>query len=55
MAQENTHHQMGQLYNYVVEKKLAEKAGDKDARAWFSQHLVDLSQSAWRTPSRSSR
>jgi hypothetical protein len=47
MAQENTnHYQMGQLYNYVVEKKLAEKAGYKDAKAWFSQHLVDLSQSA---------
>jgi hypothetical protein len=47
MAQEslNQHH-MGQLYNHVVKNKLAEAAGYKDARAWFSQHLVDLSQSA---------
>jgi hypothetical protein len=47
MAEESAnHHRMGQLYNYVVVKKLAEKDGYKDARAWFSQHLVDLSQSA---------
>jgi len=47
MAQENTnHHQMGQLHNFVVKKELAEKAGYKDAKAWFSQHLVDLSYSA---------
>ncbi len=47
MAQENTnHHHMGQLYNYVVNTKLAEKAGYKDSRAWFTQHLADLSQSA---------
>ncbi|HEX8705900.1 MAG TPA: hypothetical protein VF815_44100 [Myxococcaceae bacterium] len=47
MAQEhiNQHH-MGQLYNHVVKKELAEKAGFKDAKAWFSQHLVDLSYSA---------
>jgi hypothetical protein len=37
---------MEQLYNYVVAKKLAEKADYKDAKAWFSEHLVDLSQSA---------
>jgi len=47
MMEENTnHHRMGQYYNYVVEKKLAEKAGYKDARDYFSQHLADLSQSA---------
>jgi hypothetical protein len=47
MAQENTnHHHMGQLYNYVVNTKLAEAAGYKDARAWCSEHLVDLSQAA---------
>ena len=47
MAQESiNHHHMGQVYNHVVKKKLAEKAGFKDAKAWFSQHLVDLSYSA---------
>jgi len=45
MAEENVnHHQMGQLYNYVVLRKLAENAGYDDARAWFREHLVDLSQ-----------
>jgi hypothetical protein len=47
MGQENTnHHRMGLLYNHIVEKKLAEKAGYKDAKAYLSQHLADLSQSA---------
>jgi hypothetical protein len=47
MADESSnHHRMGQLYNYVVDNKLAEKAGYKDSRAWFTQHLADLSQSA---------
>jgi hypothetical protein len=47
MREENVNqHRMGQLYNYVVEKKLAEKAGYKDAKDYFSQHLADLSQSA---------
>jgi len=47
MAQESiNHHQMGQLYNYVKDKQLAQKANFKDARTWFSVHLVDLSQSA---------
>jgi hypothetical protein len=45
MAQEHiNHHQMGQLYNYVVDNKLPEKAGYEDAKAWFREHLVDLSQ-----------
>jgi hypothetical protein len=47
MAQEHiNHHQMGQLYNYVVDNKLPEKAGYKDAKAWFTEQLVDLSQAA---------
>jgi hypothetical protein len=47
MAQEHiNHHQMGQLFNYVKNKELAEKAGYKDAKTWFSVHLVDLSKSA---------
>jgi hypothetical protein len=50
MAQESiNHHHMGQLYNHVVKNKLAEKAGHKDAKAWFSQHLVDLSEATLRT------
>jgi hypothetical protein len=47
MREENVNqHRMGQLYNHVVDKKLAEKAGYKDAKDYFSQHLADLSQSA---------
>jgi hypothetical protein len=47
MGQENlNHHRMGQLYNFVVDKKLAEKAGYKDAKDFFTQRLVDLSQPA---------
>jgi hypothetical protein len=47
MAQESSnHYRMGQLYNYVVDKRLAEKAGFKDARDYFSQHLADLSQAS---------
>jgi hypothetical protein len=39
----NQHH-MGQLYNYTVDKELAQKAGYKDAKDYFRQHLADLSQ-----------
>src|SRR5204863_257991 len=47
MAQESlNHHRMGQIYNYIVENKLAENAGFKDARDYFTQKLADLSQSA---------
>ncbi len=47
MMEENCNqYRMGQLYNYVVEKRLAEKAGYKDARDYFTQRLADLSQSA---------
>jgi hypothetical protein len=47
MGQESLdHHRMGQLYNYTVENKLAEKAGYKDARDFFSQRLADLSQTS---------
>jgi hypothetical protein len=47
MGQENlNHHRMGQLYNFVVDKKLAEKAGYKDAKDFFTQRLADLSQPA---------
>jgi hypothetical protein len=47
MAEENlNHHRMGQLYNYVVEKKLAEKAGYKNAQDYFNKKLADLSQAS---------
>ncbi len=44
MAAENVnHYRMGQLYSYVVDKELAQKAGFKDAPDYFRQHLADLS------------
>ena len=47
MGEENiNHHRMGVLYNYVVDKMLAEVAGYKDARDYFNQNLKDLSQAA---------
>jgi hypothetical protein len=50
MAKESlNHHRMGQLYNFTVEKKLAQKAGYKDAKDFFSQRLVDLSQATLTT------
>jgi len=47
MKEENSNqHRMGQLYNYVVKNKLAQNAGYKDARDYFSKNLADLSQAA---------
>jgi len=47
MAQESiNHHRMGRVYNHIVDKRLAEKAGYKDAREYFSKHLADLSQTS---------
>lgn len=43
------HYRMGQLYNHVVKKKLAEKAGYKNAQDYFSKQLADLSQSSLTT------
>jgi hypothetical protein len=37
---------MGQFYNYVVDKKLAENANYKDAKDYFTKHLADLSQTS---------
>jgi hypothetical protein len=37
------HHRVGQLYNYVVENELAQKAGHKDAPTFFRQKLADVS------------
>lgn len=45
MAEESiNHHRMGLLYNYVVDRKLAELAGFKDAPDYFHQNLSDISQ-----------
>jgi hypothetical protein len=46
MEESVNHYRMGQLYNYVVKKELAQKAGYTDARDYFSKTLADLSQSA---------
>jgi hypothetical protein len=44
MAEENVnHYRLGQLYSYVVDNELAEKANYKDAPAYFRQHMTDLS------------
>ena len=37
-------HQIGVLYNHVVEKRLAISAGYKDTREYFRQHVKALSQ-----------
>jgi hypothetical protein len=44
MSEENVnHYRLGLLYDYTVENELAEKAGFKDAPAYFRKHLADLS------------
>ncbi len=43
---------MGQRYNYVVDNKLAELEGFKDARDYFSQNLRDVSQASLTTYAR---
>ncbi len=45
MAAENVnHYRLGQLVNYIVDNKLAENAGYKNAAEYFRQHLCDVSQ-----------
>jgi hypothetical protein len=47
MGQEGSnHYRMGQLFNHVVDHKLAEAAGYKSAQDYFSQHLIDMSRSS---------
>jgi hypothetical protein len=38
-------HQIGMLYNHVVQRKLAELAGYRSAQEYFSKHVKALSQS----------
>jgi hypothetical protein len=48
-AEEDTnHHRMGQLYNYVVAKKLAELAGYKTTQDYFRKKLPDLPYASMR-------
>jgi hypothetical protein len=50
MAQVNVnHYRMGQLYNHVVVKELAQKAGYKDAPTYFREKLADLSPATLNT------
>jgi hypothetical protein len=45
VAQGNAgHYQIGKLYNYTVENKLAETEGFESAQLFFSQHVKALSQ-----------
>ncbi len=39
------HYNIGCLYNYVVDHKLAEEKKYENAQAYFSQHIQELSQS----------
>ena len=39
------HYNIGRLYNYVVDNKLAEQRKYDSALAYFNQHIQDLSQS----------
>jgi hypothetical protein len=44
MAEESiNHHRMGVLFNYVVDRKLAELAGFKDAPDYFQKNLSNIS------------
>jgi hypothetical protein len=50
MTQESSnHHRMGVIYNYIVDKRLPQQAGYKDAKEYFSKKLADLSQSTLTT------
>lgn len=40
----SNHYRIGQLYNYVVDKKLAVTGGFKSAQDFFSQQVKELSQ-----------
>jgi hypothetical protein len=49
MAEESTnHYRMGELYNYIVDNKLAEGAGFKNASDYVTQKLPDTSESTLR-------
>ena len=43
-AENVNHHRLGVLYSYVVDKKLAELAGHKDAWEWAQKNLGDVSR-----------
>jgi hypothetical protein len=43
------HHRIGLLYNHVVDNKLAEASGYKNAQAYFAEHVKVLSRSTLAT------
>jgi hypothetical protein len=49
-AQQHTNHfRIGQIYNYVVKEKLAEKHAKKSAQEYFSEHIKTLSKTVLST------
>ncbi len=49
-AQQHTNHfRIGQVYNYVVRERLAEKHAKKSAQEYFSEHVKTLSQTVLST------
>jgi hypothetical protein len=49
-AQQHTNHfRIGQVYNYVVREKLAEKYAKKSAQDYFSEHVKTLSKTVLAT------
>lgn len=49
-AQQHTNHfRIGQIYNYVVREKLAEKHAKKSAQDYFSEHVKTLSKTVLTT------
>ena len=49
-AQQHANHfRIGQIYNYVVREKLAEKHAKKSAQEYFSEHVKTLSQAVLST------
>jgi hypothetical protein len=47
VAQEDTnHYRLGQIYNFIRDKKLPQKNGFKDAKDFFSKKFANLSQTS---------
>lgn len=49
-AQQNLNHfRIGQVYNHIVDNKLAEKEAKKSSQEWFSENVKSLSQTVLST------
>ncbi|WP_224242957.1 hypothetical protein [Hyalangium gracile] len=49
-AQQNLNHfRIGQIYNHIVDNKLAEKEAKKSSQQWFSENVKTLSQAVLST------